>query len=165
MATPKKESEHRLEIRRTFAAPREEVFAAWTERARLEKWMCRDVPTHEPTYKELDVRPGGRYVIEIPVPREGFTYRGHGQFREVKPPEKLVFTWGWEKVPLGKGKPEEIDGGESLVTVEFISRGKSTEMIFTHEGFPNTKVREDHQKGWNGCFDVLGKYLAAPAKR
>ncbi|MGA8142678.1 MAG: SRPBCC family protein [Candidatus Acidiferrales bacterium] len=121
--------------------------------------MCRDVPAHEPKYTELDVRPGGRYVIEIPVPNEGFTYRGYGVFREVKPPEKLVFTWAWEKVPFEKSMPEVLDGGESLVTIQLIDRGKSTEMIFTHEGFPNAKVRSDHQTGWNGCFEVLDKYL------
>jgi uncharacterized protein YndB with AHSA1/START domain len=159
MATPRTGSENRLEIRRTFAAPREKVFAAWTEREGLEKWMCRDVPTHEPKYKELDVRLGGRYVIEIPIANEGFTYRGYGTFREVKPPEKLVFTWAWEKVPAGKGEPEQLDEGESLVTVELIARGKSTEMIFTHESFANAKIRDEHQKGWDGCFEVLDKYL------
>jgi hypothetical protein len=49
--------------------------------------MCKDVPEHNPKYTELDLRPGGRYVIEIPVPKEGFTYRGYGTFREVKPPK------------------------------------------------------------------------------
>jgi uncharacterized protein YndB with AHSA1/START domain len=121
--------------------------------------MCRDVPTHDPKYTELDVRPGGRYVIEIPVPKEGFTYRGSGVFREVKPPEKLVFTWAWEQVPPAKVTPEDLDGSESLVTIELFARGNSTEMIFTHENFPNAKVRDSHQKGWDGCFAVLEKYL------
>jgi uncharacterized protein YndB with AHSA1/START domain len=159
MATPQKGSETRLEIRRTFAAPRAKVFAAWTEREKLERWMCRDVPTHEPKYTELDLRPGGRYVIEIPVPKEGFTYRGHGVFQEVKPPERLVFTWGWQKVPLGKGKSEELQKTESLVTVELFERGKSTEMVFTHERFENAKMRDEHQKGWDGCFEKLAEFL------
>jgi len=161
MAAPQKGSETRLEIRRTFAAPRAKVFAAWTAREKLERWMCRDVPTHEPKYTEFDLRPGGRYVIEIPVPKEGFTYRGKGVFKEVKPPEKLAFTWAWEKVPIGKGKPEELQEKESLVTVEFLERGKSTEMIFTHQGFANAKEREEHQKGWDGCFDKLAEFLRA----
>ena len=163
MATPGNAPETRLEIRRTFAAPREKVFAAWTERARLEKWMCRDVPERDPKYTELDLRPGGRYVIEIPVPREGFTYRGYGVFREVKPPEKLVFTWAWEQIPPPKNKSDEIDHSESLVTVQLLARGNSTEMIFTHEKFVNAKERDSHQQGWDGCFDVLDKALAASA--
>lgn len=159
MAAPQKSSETRLEIRRTFAAPRAKVFAAWTERDRLEQWMCRDVPTHAPKYTELDLRPGGRYVIEIPVPKEGFSYRGYGVFREVKPPEKLVFTWAWQKLPAGQGKPEELQQTASLVTVELIDRGNSTEMIFTHEGFADLKMREEHQRGWDGCFEKLAAYL------
>jgi uncharacterized protein YndB with AHSA1/START domain len=153
MATPGTPSETRLEIRRTFAAPREKVFAAWTKREELEKWMCKDVPEHNPKYSELDLRPGGRYVIEIPMPKEGFTYRGHGTFREVKPPEKLVFTWAWE--------PEDMEDSESLVTVQLIDRGNSTEMIFTQENFTTAKVRDSHKKGWDGCFDALDKVLAA----
>jgi len=161
MATPGTSSETRLEIRRTFKAPREKVFAAWTKREELEKWMCKDVPEHNPKYTELDVRPGGRYVIEIPVPKEGFTYRGYGTFREVKPPEKLVFTWAWEQIPPPKKKSEDMEDSESLVTVQLIDRGNSTEMIFTHENFTTAKVRDSHQRGWDGCFDALEKALAA----
>jgi len=161
MATPGPSSDTRLEIRRTFAAPREKVFAAWTRREELEKWMCKDVPEHNPKYTELDLRPGGRYVIEIPMAKEGFTYRGYGTFREVKPPEKLVFTWAWEQIPPPKNKAEDMEDSESLVTVQLIARGKSTEMIFTHENFTTAKVRDSHRKGWDGCFDALDKVLAA----
>jgi uncharacterized protein YndB with AHSA1/START domain len=161
MAKPQKNSEAKLEIRRTFKAPRAKVVAAWTEREKLEIWMCRDVPTHEPKYTEFDLRPGGRYVIEIPLPKEGFRYRGHGVFREVKPPEKLVFTWAWEKVPPDRGKSEELQDTESLVTVELFERGKLTEMVFTHEGFTTAKMRDEHKKGWDGCFEKLAEHLGA----
>jgi uncharacterized protein YndB with AHSA1/START domain len=45
-----------LQVRRTLAAPREKVFRAWTELEALDHWMCRDVPTHEVKYLELNVR-------------------------------------------------------------------------------------------------------------
>jgi uncharacterized protein YndB with AHSA1/START domain len=51
--------------------------------------------------------------MEIPLP-DG-KYVGQGTFREVQPPEKLVFTWSWKHVPEKQG---EHLGGESLVTVE-----------------------------------------------
>ncbi|MGH9713320.1 MAG: SRPBCC family protein [Candidatus Acidiferrales bacterium] len=121
--------------------------------------MCRDVPTHEPKYTEFDLRPGGRYVIEIPVPQEGFTYRGYGVFREVKPPERLVFSWAWQKVKAGESQPEELQDAASVVTVELIDRGKSTDMVFTHEGFSGATMRDEHQKGWDGCFEKLEAYL------
>lgn len=123
--------------------------------------MCRDVPTHEPKYTELNVRPGGRYVIEIPMHKEGFTYRGKGVFQEVKPPEKLVFSWAWERVPAGKGAPEVLQEKESLVTVELFERRNLTEMVFRHVGFTTVREREEHQRGWDGCFKKLVQFLGA----
>ena len=148
--------ELRLEIRRTFAAPREKVFRAWTEREGLERWMCRDVPTHDPQFLELDVRPGGRYAIEIKMP-DGVVYLGQGTYREVKPPERLVFTWAWMRTP--ESKTENLQTSESLVTVEFFDRGGSTEMVFTHWKLTGQESRDVHRKGWMGCFDVLAEYL------
>ena len=146
-----------FQLRRVFHAPREKVFAAWTRREQLEQWMCRDVPTHHPKYVELDVRPGGRYVIEIPIP-EG-KYVGQGTFREVRPPEKLVFTWSWKRLPEKPG--ERLPGGESLVTVELIEQGSATEMVFTHEYFESDEEREETRTGWLGCFEKLGGLVEA----
>jgi uncharacterized protein YndB with AHSA1/START domain len=149
-------SEMSLQLRRVFQAPREKVWAAWTERERLEQWMCKDVPSHNPKYVELDVRPGGHYVMEIPLP-DG-KYVGYGTFREVQPPEKLVFTWSWKRYPE---KPDDhVPSGESLVTVELFDRGAATEMLFTHENFESAKIRDETHTGWNGCFDVLARALA-----
>jgi uncharacterized protein YndB with AHSA1/START domain len=120
--------------------------------------MCRDVPTHDPKYVELDVRPGGRYVIEIKQP-DGVFYRGTGTYREVKPPEKLVFTWAWTRTP--HSDTAGIQPSESLVTVELFARGNATEMVFTHEKFESEEIREAHNKGWIGSFDQLAKHLEA----
>jgi uncharacterized protein YndB with AHSA1/START domain len=149
-----------LQIKRTFQASREKVWAAWTERKGLEQWMCRDVPTHDPKYLELDVRPGGRYMIEIKQP-DGVVYRGGGTFREVKPPEKLVFTWAWTRTPESAKEP--MPANDTVVTVQLFERGNATEMLFTHEGFDSDWVRESHNKGWNGCFDKLTEYLKSGA--
>jgi uncharacterized protein YndB with AHSA1/START domain len=142
------------QIRRVFQAPRERVWAAWTQRERLEEWMCKDVPAHNPKYVELDVRPGGRYVMEIPLPDGKFV--GQGTFREVQPPEKLVFTWSWKRIPE---KPGESLGGESLVTVELFDRGASTEMLFTHADLDTAEIRQSSRTGWLGCFEVLARML------
>lgn len=160
MTQPGAASTFTLQLRRTFAAPREKVFAAWTKREQLERWMCRDVPTHDPKYVELDVRPGGRYVIEIKTP-EGVFYRGQGTFREVKPPEKLVFTWAWTQTP--ESKTEDLQKSDSIVTVELFERGASTEMVFTHENLIGRSNYEDHKKGWEGCFEVLTRILQSTA--
>jgi uncharacterized protein YndB with AHSA1/START domain len=52
-----------------------------------------------------------------------------------------------------------MDVGETLVTVEFRDRGQSTEVILTHELFPNAEARDEHTKGWSGCLDRLLRAL------
>lgn len=146
-----------FQIRRVLASPREKVYAAWTQKELLEQWMCRDVPTQRAEYVELDVRPGGRYVIEIKLPA-GEMYRGEGSFREVKPPEKLVFTWFWKKLPEKKGEAP-VTERESLVTIEIFDRGSSTELVLTHELIPSVPERDETERGWKGCFDVLAAVL------
>jgi uncharacterized protein YndB with AHSA1/START domain len=149
-----------LQIRRTFAAPREEVFAAWAEREQLEKWMCRDVAAHVITHHVQDIRTGGRYLVEIRDPTNGETYWGQGDYLEVRPPEKIVFSWSWTKQEADGSRTKlNPESPETQVTVEFFARGNSTEIVLTHAVFSTEKDREEHDRGWNGCFDVLARIL------
>jgi uncharacterized protein YndB with AHSA1/START domain len=149
--------ETKLEVRRMFTAPREKVFEAWTQREKVEKWMCR-FPRHETRYTAYDARPGGTNVMEVINP-QGETFKQNVTFREIEPPKKLVFTWDWEKFSASGQKVDELR--DTLVTVEFQPRGTFTEVILTHEGFRNADQREAHKKGWNGCFDQLEQALKA----
>ena len=145
-----------IHIRRTFQAPREKVFASWTQKDQLEKWMCKDVPAHQTNFVQLDVRTGGNYVMEIPL-EDGGKYIGHGVYREVKAPEKLVFTWAWDRVPPKEG--DRLPTTQSLVTVELFDLGDTTEMVFTHELLESVSERDDSDKGWHGCFLALDQWL------
>jgi uncharacterized protein YndB with AHSA1/START domain len=149
-----------LQIRRTFAAPREKVFAAWAEREQLEKWMCRDVAAHVITHHAQDIRTGGRYLMEIRDPGKGETYWGQGEYLEVKPPEKIVFSWSWTKQEADGSRTKlNPESPETQVNVEFFARGDSTEIVLMHAGFFTEKDRQEHDGGWNGCFDVLARIL------
>jgi len=64
MASTSYRPETKLEIRRMFAATREKVFEAWTQRGKLEKWMCR-FPRNETRYTAFDARPGGTNLMEV----------------------------------------------------------------------------------------------------
>jgi uncharacterized protein YndB with AHSA1/START domain len=156
MAAPQQGPESRLQIRRTFAAPRDKVFRAWTERKALEQWMCRDNPANSTRYTAFDVRPGGSNRMEIRT-ADGSVYHQLVTFREVTPPEKLVFTWAWERYNPS-GVKDEVQK-ETVVTVELFALGNSTDVILTQEFFPNAEIRDRHLKGWNGCFDVLENVL------
>jgi uncharacterized protein YndB with AHSA1/START domain len=59
----------------------------------------------------------------------------------------LVYTWSWEQA--------DHDVGETLVTVDFNDKGGSTEVVLTHERFPNPEAKEAHEQGWGSCLNRL----------
>jgi uncharacterized protein YndB with AHSA1/START domain len=160
MPAPQPTPAFTLQIRRTFAAPRDKVFAAWAQCEQLEKWICKDVPSHVVTHLEQDIRTGGRYQMQVRDTIKGETYLGRGIYREVTPPEKIVFTWAWTKTDSTSASAELHPGSsETLVTVEFFDRGGSTEIVLTHATFGDAKDRDEHDRGWNGCLDILTAIL------
>jgi uncharacterized protein YndB with AHSA1/START domain len=136
-----------LEVRRTFAAPRERVFDAWTRAEELRKWFAPGPLTT--AVADSDLRVGGRYRITMRGP-DGVEHTVTGIYQVIEPPKRLVYSWRWEDKP---------SAGESTVTVEFNERGGSTEVVLRHEGLPNEKERSEHEMGWNGCLDKLDKVL------
>ena len=140
----------KLVITRVFDAPREAVFRAWTEPARLVRWWGpKDFTV--PEYK-MDVRPGGAWRTVMLSP-DGERHPVQGVFREIVAPERLVFTWAWEDE---HGKP----GHETLVAVEFRARGDKTELTLTHSVFESAKSRDAHKSGWSSTLDCLAEHLA-----
>jgi uncharacterized protein YndB with AHSA1/START domain len=81
-----------------------------------------------------------------------------GTYREIRAPEKLVFTWVWE-AGGGCGESQGGDPIETQVTVEFHENGTETEIILTHEMFQSTESRDKHDEGWSGCLNRLGKVV------
>ncbi|PWU21471.1 MAG: hypothetical protein C5B50_01600 [Verrucomicrobia bacterium] len=146
----------KLQLIRVFDAPREQVFEAWTDADQFEQWFgaaaCEGSSLQS---VKLDVRAGGRYRIQVRR-ADGEFYTTVGVYREVKPPERLVFTWQFEKDGSGDDFGE-VEPPEMLVTLEFKARGKQTELILTHEKFASKESRDRHGEGWNRCLDSLGK--------
>ena len=126
MAKEQLSPETTLKLRRTFQAPRERVFRAWTDPIELGRWFA---PSEEYSaiVPVLELQVGGKYCVEMHH-KGGNIHRVSGTYREIKPPEKIAFTWRWEHDP---------DVAESLVTIEFRDLGPSTEILLTHEHLPN----------------------------
>ncbi len=91
-------------------------------------------------------------------PEQPHPYIVGGEYREVNPPEKLVFTWIWEEMPLDIS---DWAPPVTLVTVEFFDCDGATEIVLTHEQFPDERMRDEHNNEWGGCIDRLAQYLAA----
>ena len=47
------------------------------------------------------------------------------------------------------------------MTVEFLDKGGSTEVVLTHEQFTDEHMRNEHNEGWNGCLDSLVRKFSA----
>jgi uncharacterized protein YndB with AHSA1/START domain len=142
-------AERELVIRRTFNAPRELVFRAWTEPQLLAQWSC----PHGFSFTEQsgELRVGGSFAATMRSP-EGTEHRLRGVYREIVPPERLVFTHWWVDE---RGGP----GPETLVTVTLTEQHGRTEMMF-HQGiFASVAAREGHEQGWRGCFERLAELL------
>lgn len=99
-----------LSLRRTLAASRERVFHAWTDPEEIKRWFGPD--TCQVVKTEVDLRFGGAFRFRLVDSQQG-EYFLRGEFREVVPPAKLVYTWQWEDDP-------DYADRETVVTVEFI---------------------------------------------
>ncbi len=144
-----------LVITRLFDAPRELVFAMWTDpRHALKWWGPREYPA---THMEMDVRPGGRWRNCLTSPETGKELWQGGVFREVVPPERLVFTFAWEEA----GE----HGLETLVTITFTEQGGKTRLTLRQAPFRSLEQRDGHGYGWNSTFDRLAEHLARRDRR
>src|SRR6516225_322534 len=83
-----------IELQRRFRASPERVFRAWTQPVALREWWCP--PGWIAGDIEVDLRVGGAYRIAMTRPAGGAPVAVSGQFLEVDPPERLVYTWCWE---------------------------------------------------------------------
>lgn len=138
-----------LRMSRRFAASRERVFQAWTDPALLRRWWAA-LQGWEGGEAEVDLRPGGRYRLSMRDPQAGAEYTVVGEYVDVRPPERLAYTWTWA------GEPAEMRGSEgTLVVVEFHDDGDGTEVVLTHSGFADGRIRDLHGEGWAGCLDNL----------
>lgn len=133
-----------LIVRRTFAAPRERVFAAWTREELLRAWFVP--PESEVHAIAFDARAGGRYRIEMG--KDGESWNVGGTITAFQPPERLAFTWRWDEDDAAL----EFD---TFVNIDFIDRGAQTEIVLTHTGLASIESRARHEQGWNGCLDNL----------
>jgi len=147
MATAPAPAPPAIRMARTYPAPRERVFRAWTDPKAIARWLA---PADEftTTVHELDPRVGGRYRVEMRTGDDAFIVAG--TYREIRPPERLVFTWRWEYEP---------ESAESLVTIELFERerGAATELVLSHERISDRESRDKHEHGWKGCLDRLAR--------
>lgn len=136
-------SDREIVITRTFNAPRELVFAAWTIPEHVRRWYGTL------TTCEIDLRPGGtwRYVISEP---DGGEHPFTGVYREVVPPERLVYTEAYDI--------EDLRDHPALVTVSFDEHDSGT-MMTSVSLYESREFRDGHLASGmeTGMVDALNR--------
>jgi uncharacterized protein YndB with AHSA1/START domain len=134
----------KLQIVRQLPHEPARVFSALTDPLKMSLWFFCTEPGR--TKVTNDFRPGGKYIIEMshgemPVVIDG-------EYLEIVPPKKLVFTWNSTRGVK-----------DSKVTIELSPIAEGTKLVLTHE-LPEDKIPE-HREGWIMCFDNLERFLAS----
>ena len=125
-------AERTLEMTRIFEGPRALVFKLWTDPRHARNWWGpSDYPA---TSLEMDLRQGGKWRGCLRSTENGKELWQGGVFREVVPPERIVFTFAWEE--------EGERGFETLVTVSFAEEGEKTRMTFRQAPFSSVARRD-----------------------
>jgi uncharacterized protein YndB with AHSA1/START domain len=140
-----------LRLERTFKAPARVVFDAWTSAEVLRRWWPAG-PDWDTPVAEVDVRVGGRLRLVMRSP-DGQEFGGGGEYVEITPPDRLVFTWTWD------GDWAE---GAQVVEVDFAEQANgTTTVVMTNRGLEDEESQRSHRDGWQASFDNLDRVLAA----
>ena len=136
-----------LRMERTYRAPAQAVFDAWTSEEVLRRWFHagRDWETTE---AEVDLRVGGTVRVVMRDPEADAEYGGGGTYTEIHPPRRLAFTWLWDD-----------NSTRMLIELDFEETGGVTTVRFTHRGLWDEDAVRSHEGGWTTAFDNLERAL------
>jgi uncharacterized protein YndB with AHSA1/START domain len=136
-------------MKRTYRAPAQRVFDAWTSEEVLRRWFHADRDWDTPA-AEVDLRVGGAVRVVMRDPVKDVEHGGGGHYTVIEPPRRLAFTWVWDWEPH-----------ESLIEIEFEEEDGVTTVRFTHSGLRSEEIVRDHELGWTRCFENLERELEA----
>jgi uncharacterized protein YndB with AHSA1/START domain len=130
-----------VKVEKLIARPAADVFRALQE-GRLFMNCSADSAS-----MRLDFRPGGKYYLEF----KGHNVVNFGEFLEIIPNKKIVFTWCQDF-----GEQQKPD---TQVTIELFESGAQTRLVVVHTGFKDQANCEGHRKGWTGGLNDLNEEL------
>lgn len=134
-------------VERYFEAPADALWRAWTDPKYMSRWFGSD-PNGRVLAARADVRVGGTFSVTF-ADSDGTEHTASGEYREVAPLSRLVFSWQWRSEP----------GISSQVTVELVPARAGVTMRFEHAGIGYGSAH-DYEYGWRRTFDKLARVLA-----
>jgi uncharacterized protein YndB with AHSA1/START domain len=141
-----------LHIERTFQAPAQAVFDAWTSEEVLRRWFHAEHDWETPE-AQVDLRVGGAVRVVMRNPHKDAEHGGGGHYTEIDPPNRLAFTWTWD----------HEEQRQTLIELDFEEAEGVTTVRFIHSGLRDEESVRSHEEGWIKCFDNLESTLEAAA--
>ncbi|WP_051581031.1 SRPBCC family protein [Pseudonocardia acaciae] len=126
-------------------ASAETIFEFFVDPEKITRWLALEA--------ELDPRPGGVcYQVHEGAPPDRGRFHMRGEFIEVDPPKRVIFSWGFENSDVG------VAPGTSTVEVTLSPNesGTGTRVMLVHRGLPPATI-SDHSGGWTTMLDRLAK--------
>jgi uncharacterized protein YndB with AHSA1/START domain len=136
-----------LRIERTFQAPAEAVFDAWTSEEVIRRWWQAE-HGWETSEAEVDLRVGGVVRVVMHDPDKDLDHGGGGTYTQIDRPSRLAFTWTWDE-----------DKRRTLIEIDFEEADGATRVVFTHSGLRDQESVRSHEHGWSNILDRLGRDL------
>jgi uncharacterized protein YndB with AHSA1/START domain len=138
-----------LRVERTYHAPAQAVFEAWTNPDVMRRWWHAGGTDWENSHAEAQLRVGGKVRVAM-RDAEGTTYGGGGEYTEIDAPARLAFTWTWD---------DDTPDRSSLIELDFTERDGRTTVVLTHSGLASEESAQGHTEGWQEALDSLGRLL------
>jgi uncharacterized protein YndB with AHSA1/START domain len=135
-------------ITRVLDAPRQVIFAAWTDPAQVARWWGPDGFHTPPETVEIELRVGGRYELCMVQDGTGTRFPLRYEIVQLVPPELIVLR--------GEAMPEMGMPEPTITRIELHDDGGRTRMRLTDGPYP---VSEHAEQGWLGSFDKLAGVL------
>jgi uncharacterized protein YndB with AHSA1/START domain len=137
-----------VRIERTFTAPAEDVFDAWTSPEVMRRWL-HPGPDWATPEAEVDLRVGGKVRVVMRKP-DGTEVEAKGEYTLIERPHRLVMTWTFDDEP----------SNEQLLELSFTESEGSTTVLLVNTGISTDGRRDAQDWGWRGCLDQLDRALA-----
>jgi len=125
-----------VNVTRHIRAAPEEVFRAWTDPARLQRW-------YGTSRQIVDPKVDGLFFLAME--HQGRTWPHYGRYLRLERP-RLV-------------ESEGTQGAETVVTIDLAARDGGTALTLRHAGIPDTELGRGHQEGWTQIVAGVARAL------
>jgi uncharacterized protein YndB with AHSA1/START domain len=136
-----------VRIERTFDAPAEDVFDAWTSEEVIARWFKPAQGWREAS-ADVDLRVGGSIRVVMRNP-DGEPVRAGGEYTLVERPNRLAFTWTFEDDPSNR----------QMIELEFTERNGVTTVLFVNSDISGEERRKSQYDGWSTCLDNMQRVV------